>query len=102
MKYLYSLLTALTFIVSLAFVPSLASAYAKEENKEQQVNTLRISLNKASAEQLSEIKGLGIKKATAIVNYRQTNGPFKAIKDLTKVKGIGDKFISKNAQYLSL
>lgn len=102
MKYINSSLTALTLAMSLAFIPSLSTTYANEAVNEQQVNTMRINLNKASAEQLSEIKGLGIKKASAIVDYRTANGPFKTLKELTKVKGIGEKFLSNNAQYLSL
>lgn len=34
-------------------------------------------------------------KGRAIVAYRTTNGNFKAVEDLTKVKGIGDKIIEK-------
>ena len=62
-----------------------------------------VNINTADAKTLAEnIKGIGPKKAQAIVIYRQENGPFKSIQDLTKVKGIGDKFIAKNKTELLL
>lgn len=62
-----------------------------------------VNINTADAKTLAEnIKGIGPKKAQAIVVYRQENGPFKTIHDLTKVKGIGEKFIIKNKHELLL
>ncbi len=49
----------------------------------------KIDINTATVQELSSIKGIGIKKAEAIVKYRQTHGKFKSIDDLAKVKGIG-------------
>ncbi|WP_371189184.1 ComEA family DNA-binding protein [Thalassotalea maritima] len=62
----------------------------------------RIDINSANAQQLTELKGIGLKKAQAIIEYRNSHGPFKALSDLTNVKGIGDKFVEKNAQYMKL
>ena len=62
-----------------------------------------VNINTADAKTLAEnIKGIGPKKAQAIVVYRRENGPFKSIHDLTKVKGIGEKFIIKNKNELLL
>ena len=62
-----------------------------------------VNINKADAKTLEiNIKGIGPKKAQAIVVYRQENGPFKTIHELTKVKGIGEKFIAKNKAELLL
>ena len=56
-----------------------------------------ININTASAEMLSTgIKGVGMKKAEAIVAYREANGPFKNKEDLLQVKGIGAKTLEKN------
>jgi competence protein ComEA len=55
----------------------------------------KIDINTADAAALSEIKGLGEKKAAAIVEYRSANGKFKSVDELTKVKGIGDKLLEK-------
>lgn len=49
-----------------------------------------IDINKASAEELASLPGIGESKAKAIVEYRAAD-PFHSIEDLKKVKGIGDK-----------
>jgi competence protein ComEA len=56
-----------------------------------------VNINTANAQALSEnIKGIGLKKAAAIIAYREKNGKFKKVEDLTKVKGIGNKLLEKN------
>ena len=56
-----------------------------------------VNINTANIESLAKnIKGVGVKKAQAIILYRKTHGPFKRIDDLTKVKGIGSKLLEKN------
>ena len=42
------------------------------------------------------LNGVGMSKAEAIVAYRDEHGPFASAEDLTQVKGIGDKIIEKN------
>lgn len=62
-----------------------------------------VDINKADAETIAQsLNGIGIKKATAIVQYRKQNGSFKALKDLMNVKGIGEKTISKNKADIKL
>lgn len=57
-----------------------------------------VNINTADAQTLSKnIKGIGLKKAQAIVAYREKNGSFKKVEDLKKVKGIGDKLLEKNS-----
>lgn len=57
-----------------------------------------VNINTADALALSKnIKGIGIKKAQAIIAFRDKNGKFKTAQDLTKVKGIGKKLLEKNA-----
>ncbi|MDR1285575.1 MAG: helix-hairpin-helix domain-containing protein [Campylobacteraceae bacterium] len=53
----------------------------------------KIDINSADAETLTSIKGLGEKKAEAIVKYRETNGKFKSADELLNVKGIGEKLL---------
>ena len=55
----------------------------------------KVDINSANAEQLQTLKGIGPKKAQAIVNYRKNNGSFKSISDLNKVKGVGAKYIAR-------
>ncbi|MFP4194754.1 MAG: ComEA family DNA-binding protein [Desulfobacterales bacterium] len=54
----------------------------------------KINVNTASAEELTEIKGIGQVTARKIVDYRKENGSFSAAEDLTKVKGIGSKTVA--------
>lgn len=57
----------------------------------------KVDINSADAATLaSELKGVGEKKAQAIVAYRDEHGPFKSIQDLAGVKGIGDKVLQDN------
>lgn len=57
-----------------------------------------LDVNKASVEDFASIKGIGDKKAKAIVAYRKSlGGKFKSDNDLLKVKGIGKKTL-KNIQ----
>lgn len=56
-----------------------------------------VNVNTADAETISaELKGVGITKAIAIVEYRQANGPFKTADDLALVKGIGARTVEIN------
>lgn len=58
-----------------------------------------VDVNTANAETISaELKGVGMSKAKAIVEYRKTHGPFKTAEDLMQVKGIGVRTIEMNAR----
>lgn len=57
----------------------------------------KINLNSANVQQLTNsFKGIGHKRAQAIVTYRATHGQFKSIDDLAGVRGIGRQFVKKN------
>lgn len=54
-----------------------------------------IDINNASAAQLMTLKGIGGKKAQAIIDYRTAHGSFKSLDDLSQVKGIGAKMLAR-------
>ncbi len=56
-----------------------------------------ININQANAQQIAEnLKGVGIKKAQAIVQYREKIGGFQTQNQLLNVKGIGAATLEKN------
>ena len=62
----------------------------------------KISINSATADELMQLNGVGVKKAQAILDYRQQSGGFKQIEELQKVKGIGPALFAKNKNRLRL
>lgn len=61
-----------------------------------------ISLNNATKEELLTLPGIGEAKAQSIIDYRNTNGEFKAIEEIMNVKGIGESIYNKIKEYLTL
>ena len=74
-----------------------ASGTSPSTSKEKKVN-----LNKASLEELKQVKGLGGKRAQDIIDHRETNGKFKSVDELKKVSGIVAKTIEKLKDYVTV
>lgn len=70
--------------------------------REEASDNGKIDVNAASVSKLTELPGIGEKKAQAIVDYRNAHGPFAKVSDLTKVKGIGMKMLEKMAPYVQI
>lgn len=62
-----------------------------------------VNINIATAEQLATaLKGVGERKAQAIVAYRSEHGAFGSANELAQVKGIGDRTVELNRQDILL
>ena len=56
-----------------------------------------VNINTANAETMAaQLKGIGLKKAQAIVAHREQYGTFKTVGELSDVKGIGEGLLAKN------
>lgn len=54
-------------------------------------STAVINLNSATASQIADLPGIGVKTAELIVQHRVKNGPFKKIEEVMNIRGIGEK-----------
>lgn len=62
----------------------------------------KVDINSAEVKDLQVLKGVGEKKAQAIVDFRKKNGQFKTVEELTKVPGIGKKILDDNKNELEV
>ena len=86
---------------TLLFNTNLVSAEPKVTTETIEVQQV-VHLNKSTIDDLVTLKGIGHKKAQAIVAYREQVGAFKSIQDLIKVKGIGEKILIANQGRLKI
>ncbi|KGP62907.1 competence protein ComEA [Legionella norrlandica] len=93
-------------IILLSFFVVSLSAYAGSESPqtlpEKQISLKdKINLNTADLPTLTgSFKGIGKKRAEAIITYRQSHKGFKSLEELAEVKGLGQNFVEKNREKL--
>jgi len=87
-----SKIASAVLVAVLALLVSSISVYAGD--------TAKININTASAEELTQLQGVGPKYAAKIVEYREQNGPFAAPEDLMKISGIGPATFEKNKELI--
>ena len=61
-----------------------------------------ININKASAEELISLKGIGPVLADRVIAYRNEHGPFQKPEDLKNVRGIGDPTYERIKDHVTL
>lgn len=62
----------------------------------------KVSINTAGVEELSTLNGIKEARAKKIIEYRETNGPFKSIEEIKNVSGIGDSIFAKIKDSITL
>ncbi len=62
----------------------------------------KVDINAATAEQLTELPGVGETLAARIVEYRESSGGFQSPEELMNVKGIGEKSFLKLRDHVSV
>lgn len=91
-KIIFTILVVMCSMTSMQMSYATSKAHAtKSHISSQQV----VNINTADETTLSTLKGIGAKKAQAIINYREKNGNFKSVDDLASVKGIGKKGLAR-------
>ena len=76
--------------MTIALMILMAGIYAYADD------AIKIDINTASAEELTQLKGIGASHAAGIVAFREKNGPFQKPEDLIQVPRIGPKTYEKN------
>lgn len=66
------------------------------------VNGVGVDLNRASAQLLTYVSGLGPQLAKNILAYRDENGPFNSRKELKKIPRLGPKAFEQSAGFLRI
>ncbi len=62
----------------------------------------KVNINQAAIEQFVSLPGIGPSLAERIISFRQNQGPFKSIEDITKVTGIGPKKFEAIKEFLEI
>ena len=57
--------------------------------------TEEVDINTADKEALMTLSGVGESFAERIINYREQNGAFETVQELTQISGIGQSLIEK-------
>ncbi|HEM5701134.1 ComEA family DNA-binding protein [Streptococcus suis] len=83
--------------ISVVTSTTASSAMSPEEK-----STSLVNLNTATEADLQTISGIGAKRATDIIAYREANGGFKSVDDLNNVSGIGDKTMESIQPYVTV
>lgn len=65
-------------------------------------NEESVNINTANAEDLTKLFGIGEKRASDIIEYREKNGRFRSIEELTNVNGISESVLQKNADIITV
>lgn len=89
-------LSSATYTASAAAADPTAAASAKASVRQQET----VNINTADVQTLTSLKGIGQKKAEAIIAWRKTNGNFKTVEQFADVKGVGPAILEANRKMI--
>ncbi|CAM4485609.1 MAG: hypothetical protein LEGION0403_FIIPPAGN_00321 [Legionella sp.] len=96
------ILAAALSLLAVNFSAHAGKAQSAHPEKQTTVVSQKIDLNKADVSSLiGSFKGIGKKRAEAIIAYRTSHKGFKSIEELAEVKGIGQRFVTANKEKLN-
>lgn len=102
MKRLSAVIFATLLAITLVpFASAAENASAKQPQTKPAIQQL-VNINTADVETLTQLKGVGVKKAEAIVAWREENGSFKSVDQLLEIKGIGTATLEANRQKIQI
>ena len=96
LKRLFVFFLAMALMV--VFVPGLMAGEVEKASED----VVKININKASADELTQLKGIGPSYAERIVQYREKHGPFERAEDIMKIPGIGPKTLETNKDIITV
>ena len=82
--------------------PPVAAPPAASDTRSGSAVLSPIDINSATASELETLPGIGPTYAQRIVDYREQNGPFASIEDITQVKGIGPATLDKLEELITV
>ncbi len=92
------------FVISIIFVSYVAGGLLVRQSREtvlpsRNAAVVRVDINSAGRRELTLLPDIGDKKARLILENREKNGPFAAVGDLSRVKGIGRSTVERIMPY---
>jgi comEA protein len=73
-----------------------------ESRKESKIPTEPVNINTAGLMEIEALPFLGMERSKDIIEYRDKNGPFKSLDELTNISGIGPKTLDKLKPLITL
>lgn len=91
-----------TFAARLLWPPAVDLHHNTGLHAVPQLMESRLDVNRATAEELELLPGIGPAIAQRIVDHRRQYGPFSTVEELIEVKGIGEKTLEKLKPYITI